>query len=70
MPPVPAPCTGLCVWTGMPIGMPDDWEIAHGLNPWVNDADIDADKDGLTNMRKNTSWALIRSTPTATETAS
>ena len=30
-------------------GMPDDWEIEHGLNPWVNDADIDADKDGLTN---------------------
>jgi len=31
-------------------GMPDDWEIAHGLNPWVFDADLDADKDGLTNL--------------------
>jgi hypothetical protein len=30
-------------------GMPDDWEIANGLNPWVYDADIDADKDRLTN---------------------
>jgi len=33
-------------------GMPDDWEIAHGLNPWVNDADIDADNDGLTNLEE------------------
>jgi hypothetical protein len=33
-------------------GMPDDWEIAHGLNPWVNDADIDADRDGLTNRQE------------------
>jgi hypothetical protein len=31
-------------------GIPDDWEIAHGLNPWVFDADLDADKDGLTNI--------------------
>jgi hypothetical protein len=33
-------------------GMPDDWEIAHGLNPWVFDADLDADKDGLTNLEE------------------
>jgi hypothetical protein len=26
-------------------GMPDDWEIRYGLNPWVNDADIDSDGD-------------------------
>ncbi len=31
-------------------GMPDDWEIAYGLNPWINDADIDADGDGLANL--------------------
>ncbi len=30
--------------------MPDDWEIAHGLNPWVNDADGDVDGDGLSNL--------------------
>jgi hypothetical protein len=33
-------------------GMPDDWEISHGLNPWVNDADIDSDGDGLTNLEE------------------
>jgi len=33
-------------------GIPDDWEIAHGLNPWVNDADVDADRDGLTNRQE------------------
>jgi hypothetical protein len=33
-------------------GIPDDWEIAHGLNPWVNDADIDADNDGLTHLEE------------------
>jgi hypothetical protein len=33
-------------------GIPDDWEIAHGLNPWVNDADLDADNDGLSNWEE------------------
>jgi hypothetical protein len=33
-------------------GIPDDWEIRHGLNPWVNDADIDSDGDGLTNKEE------------------
>jgi hypothetical protein len=33
-------------------GIPDDWEMAHGLNPWVNDADVDADDDGLTNRQE------------------
>jgi hypothetical protein len=33
-------------------GMPDDWEISYGLNPWVNDADIDSDGDGLTNLEE------------------
>lgn len=33
-------------------GMPDVWEIAHGLNPLVNDANLDADGDGLTNLEE------------------
>ncbi|MGD2187352.1 MAG: C25 family cysteine peptidase, partial [Desulfobacterales bacterium] len=33
-------------------GMPDDWEIFYGLNPWVNDADLDVDKDGLTHLEE------------------
>ena len=41
----------ICVdWDGD--GMPDDWEIQHGLNPWVNDADLDYDGDGLTNIEE------------------
>jgi hypothetical protein len=33
-------------------GLPDDWEITHGLNPWVNDADADYDNDGLSNLEE------------------
>jgi CheY-like chemotaxis protein len=33
-------------------GLPDDWETTHGLNPWVNDADLDSDGDGLTNLQE------------------
>jgi hypothetical protein len=33
-------------------GMPDGWEIIHGLNPWVNDADLDYDGDGLSNFEE------------------
>jgi hypothetical protein len=33
-------------------GMPDDWEMRYGLNPWINDADIDSDGDGLTNLEE------------------
>jgi hypothetical protein len=33
-------------------GMPDDWEIAHGLDPTVNDANLDPDGDGLTNLQE------------------
>lgn len=29
--------------------LPDGWEVAHGLNPIVNDANLDADGDGFTN---------------------
>ena len=31
-------------------GMPDDWETMHGLLVGVNDADADADNDGMTNL--------------------
>ena len=30
-------------------GMPDAWEIAHGLNPNINDAALDADNDRMLN---------------------
>ena len=34
-------------------GMPDGWEVAHSLNPLVNDAAGDADIDELTNLQEN-----------------
>jgi uncharacterized delta-60 repeat protein len=41
----------ICVdWDGD--GLPDDWEIAHGLNPGFDDADLDWDGDGLTNLQE------------------
>jgi hypothetical protein len=41
----------ICVdWDGD--GLPDDWEIRHGLNPWANDANLDSDGDGLTNLQE------------------
>ena len=33
-------------------GMPDAWEIAHGLNPNLNDAADDPDHDGMTNLEE------------------
>jgi len=34
-------------------GLPDDWELAHGLNPEsVGDDDDDPDGDGLTNLQE------------------
>lgn len=32
--------------------LPDAWEIAHGLNPLVNDANLDKDGDGFTNIQE------------------
>ncbi|MBI3583162.1 MAG: 6-bladed beta-propeller [Nitrospinae bacterium] len=33
-------------------GMPDAWEEANGLNPNLNDASLDPDNDGLTNLNE------------------
>lgn len=33
-------------------GMPDGWEVDHGLNPLVNDSSLDPDSDGLTNLQE------------------
>jgi hypothetical protein len=34
-------------------GMPDDWELAHGLNPDdPSDALLDSDQDGLANLQE------------------
>jgi len=33
-------------------GLPDDWEIAHGTDPLVPDADADPDHDGMSNWQE------------------
>jgi parallel beta-helix repeat protein len=33
-------------------GMPDEWEEQYGLDPYVNDADEDADGDGYSNLEE------------------
>ena len=33
-------------------GMPDGWEVQYGLNPLVDDGDVDADNDGVTNVEE------------------
>lgn len=33
-------------------GMPDAWEALNGLNPLVNDAELDPDNDGITNIQE------------------
>ena len=33
-------------------GMKDGWEVAHNLNPLLNDAALDPDSDGLTNLQE------------------
>jgi YD repeat-containing protein len=33
-------------------GMPDDWEIFYDLNPFLNDANIDTDGDGVSNINE------------------
>ena len=48
-------------------GMPDDWEIANGLNPWVNDAGHRCQQRRADQCCKNTNWDLIPLILTATE---
>ncbi|GGY80278.1 PA14 domain-containing protein [Marinobacter zhanjiangensis] len=31
-------------------GIPDTWELAHGLNPWINDASDISNDSGVTNL--------------------
>jgi len=33
-------------------GMPDVWELANGLNPLVDDANLDQDGDGFSNLQE------------------
>ena len=33
-------------------GLPDGWEVLYGLNPLVNDAGMDPDGDGYTNLEE------------------
>ena len=33
-------------------GLPDAWELAHGLDPFSNDAALDSDGDGLSNAQE------------------
>ncbi|HRT56487.1 MAG TPA: lamin tail domain-containing protein [Candidatus Paceibacterota bacterium] len=33
-------------------GMPDEWEEGHGLNKYINDAGLDPDGDGLSNLQE------------------
>ncbi|CAB1057424.1 Beta-galactosidase (EC [Olavius sp. associated proteobacterium Delta 1] len=41
----------ICVdWDGD--GLPDDWELAHGLNPALDDGALDFDGDGLSNRQE------------------
>ncbi len=42
-------------------GMPDDWEHFYGLNPYVHDANLDADHDKTNNLGEY----LLRSDPQA-----
>ncbi len=38
-------------------GIPDGWEVQYGLNPRFNDASLDLDQDGLTNLEEY-QWTL------------
>ena len=44
-------------------GMEDAWEIKHGLNHLKNDADLDPDQDGFTNLEEYGKNRSMRSSP-------
>jgi formylglycine-generating enzyme required for sulfatase activity len=43
-------------------GMPDGWEIANGLNPLLDDSELDSDNDGVTNLDEYLAGTLPRDT--------
>ncbi len=47
-------------------GMDDTWEVAHGLNPSLNDRDADPDNDGLSNVIES----ILGTNPSSTDSDS
>ena len=46
-------------WDSNHDGMPDDWEVARGLNPHAPaDANADRDRDGYTNLEEYLGWLV------------
>ena len=45
-------------------GMPPDWELQYGLDPWLDDSILDLDEDDLTNLEEyiNNSNPLLNDT--------
>ena len=69
----PSQVGGYPVYSGTPYkdadndGMPDDWETKHGLNAnSANDASLDRDKDGYTNIEEFLNSVVNVKTVTAT----
>jgi hypothetical protein len=69
----PSQVGGYPVYSGTPYkdsdndGMPDDWEVKHGLNAnSASDASLDRDKDGYTNIEEFLNSVVSIKTVTAT----
>lgn len=72
----PSQVGGYPEYKGMPYkdsdsdGIPDDWEIKHGLNAHnANDASLDRDKDGYTNIEEFLNSVVDIKNVTATNTS-